>query len=90
MTATPRKIEIFSAGCPLCEDAITRIRAAACGSCDIQVRDMNDPDVRKRATTLGVGAVPAVAIDGKLSDCCTSAGLDLDVLRAEGLGKPIS
>jgi hypothetical protein len=29
--------------------------------------------------------VPAVAIDGKLAECCTGRGINVQVLRAAGL-----
>lgn len=90
MNDRKRKIEIFSAGCPVCDAVIAEIRAAACASCDIRVLDMNDPDVEKRAAELEIASVPAVAIDGKLAGCCTARGVDMDVLRAAGLGQPLT
>jgi len=87
MADNKRKIEIFSAGCPVCEGAVEQIKAAACSSCDIQVLNMDVPDVRRRATELGIRSVPAVVIDGRLADCCSNRGIDLGVLRAAGLGQ---
>jgi hypothetical protein len=49
---------------------------------------MNTIEVAKRAKTLGIRTVPAVVIEGMLSSCCTGRGVDLDVLRAAGLGQP--
>jgi len=43
----------------------------------------------KRAKTLGVRSVPAVAIDGKLAECCTGRGINVQVLRTAGLGTPL-
>jgi glutaredoxin 3 len=40
-----------------------------------------------RAKALGVRSLPAVVIDGKLVDCCSSSGIVLDVLRGAGLGR---
>jgi glutaredoxin 3 len=51
---------------------------------------MNAIDIQKRAAELGIRSVPAVVIDGKLGDCCASRGVDLDVLRAAGLGRAIT
>ena len=85
--ATKRKIEIFSAGCPACEETIAEIRKAACPSCEVVVLDMNTIDVARRAKALGIRSVPAVAIEGIVSSCCTGRGVDLDVLRAAGLGQ---
>lgn len=81
-----RKIEIFSAGCPLCEDTMVRIRALACPSCEIEVLDMADSQVAARAKEIVVRSVPAVAIEGRLAECCTRGGIDIDELKAAGLG----
>jgi len=85
-----RKIEIFSAGCPACEEAISRIQDLACPSCEVVVLDMKDAGIAQRAKDLGVRSVPAVAVDGKLADCCTGRGPDEAVLQAAGLGQPLS
>jgi hypothetical protein len=87
--AAKRKIEVFSAGCPACQDTIAMVRRVACPSCDVSVLDMHDPKVASRATGLGIRSVPAVVIDGKLADCCTGRGPDEATLRAAGLGKAI-
>ncbi len=81
-----RKIEVFTAGCPVCEQTVALVNRLACPSCDVSVLDMNDPTVAKRAEQLGVRSVPAVAIDGKLADCCAGRGPDETTLRAAGLG----
>lgn len=88
--ATKQQIEIFSAGCPLCETTISLVQDLACPSCDVQILDMNRADVAARAKTLGVASVPAVVIDGKLADCCAGRGPDADTLKTAGLGTPLS
>ena len=87
---TKRQIEVFSAGCPACQDAITMVHDIACPFCEVTVLDMNGADVASRAKDLGVRSVPAVATDGKLADCCTGRGPDETTLRAAGLGQPIT
>lgn len=89
MPAT-RRVEIFSAGCPACDEAVEQIRSLACPSCEVDVLDMKDPDVAARAQSLGVKTVPAVAIDGELASCCAGRGIDEETLRAAGLGQPLS
>ncbi len=86
---TKRKIEVFSAGCPACEETIELVNRAACPSCEVSVLDMNDPQVAKRAKDLGIRSVPSVVIDGKLADCCAGRGPDETTLRAAGLGQPV-
>jgi glutaredoxin 3 len=85
-----RKIEIFSAGCPVCQEAIATIKDTACPSCEISVLDMNDPSVSSRARSLGIKSIPAVVIDGQLAGCCAGRGPDIEVLKAAGLGVSIS
>lgn len=85
-----RMIEVFSAGCSACEDAIALIRNIACESCEVVVLDMADEGTARRAKNLGVKSVPAVAIDGSLADCCSERGLDEAALRSAGLGQHIA
>ena len=84
-----RKIEVFIAGCPVCEETVSLVKRAACPSCEVSVLDMKDPEVAERAKSLGVRSVPAVAIDGQLAGCCAKGGPDEATLRAAGLGQPI-
>ena len=88
--AIKRKVEIFSAGCPACSEVIEMVNRLACPSCDVIVHDMNDDQIATGARNLGIRTVPAVLIDGKLAACCANRGPDETVLRAAGLGKPIT
>ena len=83
-----RRVELFSAGCPICEDLSRRVKAEACPRCDLTVHDMHAASGARRARELGVRSVPAVAIDGRLVACCAGAGPDMETLRAAGLGRP--
>jgi glutaredoxin 3 len=87
--ASKRKIEVFSAGCATCKEAVETVKRAACSSCEVIVLDMNDSGVATRAKALGIRSVPAVAIDGKLAECCMGRGINLRVLSAAGLGTPL-
>lgn len=81
-----RKVEIFSAGCCLCKDAIELVNRIACSGCEVAVLDMQDAETARKAEQLGIRSVPAVAVDGKLADCCTGNGVDEAKLRAAGIG----
>ena len=87
--STKRKIEIFSAGCPACDDVVALVNRIACPSCEVSVLDMHDPQVASRAQGLGIASVPAVVIDGKTADCCKRVAIDEATLRADGVGQPI-
>ena len=84
-----RKVEIFSAGCAACREAIRLVRRMACPSCEVTVHDMNQISVARRARKLGIRTVPAVVIEGKLAECCAGSGLAKGVLRVAGLGRPL-
>ena len=87
--STKRKVEIYSAGCPACEDAIKLVNDIACPSCEVTVLDMRDSAVAGKAKNLGIKSVPAVVIDGKLADCCRDQGISEAALRSEGIGQPL-
>lgn len=84
-----RKIEIFSAGCPVCDEVVSLVKSVACPSCEIEVLDMLDGAIATRAKQYGVRAVPAVVINGKLADCCAGTGVSEASLRAAGVGIPL-
>jgi glutaredoxin 3 len=83
-----RKIEIFSAGCPACNEAVELLKRILCPSCELTVLDMNDATVANHAKSLGIRSVPAVVVDGKLAGCC-ARGPDEASLRAAGVGQPL-
>jgi glutaredoxin 3 len=84
---TKRKVEVFSAGCPACQDAINLVNRLACVSCEVSVLDMNDIGAAQRVRDLGIRSVPAVAINGQLASCCTAGGVEEQALLAAGLGQ---
>jgi hypothetical protein len=87
--ANIRTVEIFSAGCPACQETVDLVNKIACPSCDVTILNMNDDVVSQRARALGIHRVPAVVIDGKLADCCLVSAPDEKSLRAAGIGSSI-
>ena len=87
--STKRKVEVFSAGCPVCNDAVDMVKRISCQDCEINVMDMKNPIVAERAKSIGIQSIPAIVIDGKLADCCAGRGPDEATLKAAGLGKPL-
>ncbi|WP_456431880.1 thioredoxin family protein [Thermosulfuriphilus sp.] len=86
---TKRLIEVFSAGCPLCQETVKLVQQLAYPSYEVKVIGLNDPQGLKRAQELGVKTVPAVAIDGQLAACCQNRGPREKTLRLAGLGYPL-
>lgn len=87
--ADKRKVEIFSADCPVCREAVSLVKTIACECCDVSVLEMSVPAVADRARDLGIGALPAVMIDGKLADCCAGRGINETALKMAGIGQPL-
>ena len=84
-----RVIEVFSAGCAVCQETVAMVQRAACPSCEVTILDMQNPEVASRAKSLGIRSVPAVVIDGTLAACCSGRGPDEATLRAAGLGQAL-
>lgn len=87
--ADRRKVEVFSAGCGVCEETVSLVKRIACDSCEVSVLDMRDDQVAARAKRLGIRVVPAVMVDGELAACCENAGPTESALRAAGIGQTI-
>ncbi len=69
-----RLVEVFTAGCPLCDETIKLVREVACENCEIQVYDLRQGcatnECLEKATQYGINRVPAVVIDSQLAGCC--------------------
>jgi hypothetical protein len=81
------KIEVFIAGCPLCDDAVKTVRETACPKCEVTIYNLNEGEGKAEAERYGVTRVPSVVVNGRLAECCTSScKVDGAVLRAMGVG----
>jgi glutaredoxin 3 len=91
MTTTDRRqVEVFTAGCPLCDEAVALVERIACPSCEVVVLDLRGGgEAADRARSLGVNAVPAVVVDGRVADCCARGPVDEEALRSAGVGQPL-
>ena len=82
MTNT-HNIEVFTAGCPLCDDALALVNEIAGADYEVTERDLHEEAALARARELGIRSVPAVVIDGEPADCCSDVGIEEAVLRAQ-------
>lgn len=91
--ADKRSIEVFTAGCFLCEEALATVRELACPSCEIEVYDLTQGcatgECKEKAKNYGVTSVPAVVVDGKLAECCARGPVSREALTAAGVGRPL-
>ena len=83
-----RKIEIFTAGCPVCDEQVEIIKKEACPDCEIVVSNINtDKEALGKSRSYKIRSVPSVVIDGVLAGCCSSSGINIEELKSLGLGK---
>lgn len=84
-----RKVEVFTAGCPVCTDLVDLVKATACPNCEVTIYNLNQGQGVEEAKRYGVTAVPAMVVEGKLLDCCKRAHVTKHDLEAAGIGKPL-
>lgn len=82
-----REVEIFTAGCFLCDEAVKTVKAIACADCKVIVYDLHTEGIEK-AKEYRVTCVPTVVVDGKMVDCCVRGRVDSEMLKAAGIGSP--
>ena len=67
-TNVPHRIEVFTAGCALCREALDLVEAGKCGTCELAERNLaREPDAHEDARRrYGVRLVPTIVIDGRI------------------------
>ena len=88
-----RQIEVFTAGCPVCEPVVKMVKEMACYSCEVTVYNTIEQGDSKvcvdKMKEYNITSLPAVAVSGKLLDCCKDRGVSKNELVAAGVGKVI-
>ncbi|HHC78759.1 MAG TPA: glutaredoxin [Flavobacteriia bacterium] len=85
-----RQVEIFTAGCPVCEPVVQLVKETACENCEITIHNFAEQGERKICLTkmkaYGVKRLPAIAVNGQLLDCCKNIEITKDDLINAGIG----
>lgn len=87
-----RQMEVFIAGCPLCDETVKLVKDLACHQCEVQIYDLRQGcatnECRNKAAQYGIHRVPAVVVDGKLVDCCKNQQpVTRETLIGAGIGQ---
>lgn len=61
-----RRIEVFTADCPLCKDTLELIRREVCSECEIIERRCSGDECCQPAEDYGIKAVPTIVVNGKI------------------------
>lgn len=83
-----RTVEVFTAGCPLCDEAVQLVTELSCPSCQVTVYNLAQGEGLGKARGHGVTSVPSIVVDGQMAPCCQRGTPDAEQLKAMGIGQP--
>jgi len=81
-----RQVEVFTAGCPVCEPVVQLVQDMACPDCEVTIHDLRQSGA-EQAAEYRIKTVPAVVVDGNVAPCCQNRGPNRDDLAAAGIGQ---
>jgi DNA-binding transcriptional MerR regulator len=88
VTIQGRSVEVFTAGCPVCDPVVQLVQRVACPTCVVTILNVkDDPQAADRAKAANVQRLPLVLVDGKLLECCATGPVTEAALRAAGVGR---
>lgn len=83
------KIEIFTAGCPICIPVVERVNAIAKYNYEVLTYDLvNEMDSEiclTKVEAYGIKRLPAIVFNGKLLQCCQGQEISNVDLMAAGI-----
>lgn len=85
-------VEVFTAGCPLCDDTVKLVRELACDNCEVLIYDLHQGcatnECREKAVEYGIHRIPSIVVNGKLAECCQNQQpVSREMLIAAGIGQ---
>ena len=88
-----RKVEVFTAGCPVCDPVVSLVRETACPSCDVVIynlaEEFDNREIMNKLKSYGVNRIPSIAVNGILLSCCSDNDITKQDLVDAGIGQPI-
>ncbi|MEO2127690.1 MAG: thioredoxin family protein [Christiangramia sp.] len=86
-----RQVEVFTAGCPVCDPVVNMVKELACENCDVKIYDLvkqcDDKTCLTKMEEYNIKKIPAVAVNGKLLSCCKNEGVSRESLIEAGIGQ---
>jgi len=86
-----RQVEVFTANCPVCDPVVKMIEELACDECEVTIYDLvkqcDDKTCLTKMNDYGIQKIPAVAVNGKLLECCENEGISKEALIEAGIGQ---
>lgn len=86
-----RQVEVFTANCPVCDPVVKMIEELACDKCEVTTYDLvkkcDDKTCLTKLNEYEIRKIPAVAVNGKLLDCCKDSTITKEKLMEAGIGQ---
>ncbi len=86
-----RQVEIFTAGCPVCEPVVQMVKDTACDNCEITIHNLSAQCESKIYVTkmeeYQIKRLPAIVVDGQLLGCCKNIEITKKDLIDAGIGQ---
>ncbi|MEQ8648830.1 MAG: thioredoxin family protein [Cyclobacteriaceae bacterium] len=86
-----RNVEIFTANCPVCDPVVQMVKELACDQCEITIYDLiklcDDKVCLSKLEEYQIKKVPAIAVNGKLINCCQDQNISKVELIKAGIGQ---
>ncbi|HEY9770270.1 MAG TPA: thioredoxin family protein [Coleofasciculaceae cyanobacterium] len=85
-------VEVFTAGCPLCDETVKLVRDLACSNCEVKIYDLREEyttdNCLEKKANYGIHRIPAVVVNGQLAECCQNQKpVSREMLIAAGIGQ---
>jgi thiol-disulfide isomerase/thioredoxin len=84
-----RRVEVFTAGCPVCQGVVEIVNELACPNCDVTIYKLNRDEGVDEAKAYAVTALPSIVVNGELLECCKRGPITKEDLKAAGIGQPL-
>lgn len=85
------KVEVFTGGCPVCNDTVNLVNELACPNCAVTIYDLSKTcETREclvKVKSYGISSVPTVVVNGKIASCCEHEKPSREALLAAGIGR---
>lgn len=85
-----RKVEVFTANCPVCDPVVQMVKDLSCDNCEVIIYDLvklcDDKSCLRKVQEYNVKKLPAIAVNGKLLSCCQNNATTKEDLVAAGIG----
>jgi hypothetical protein len=81
-----KQVEIFTAGCPICEPVVQLVKDTASSNCEITIYNLSEVGNDNICKKYNVKRLPSIAIDGKLLECCKNIEITKEDLISAGIG----